>query len=68
MAAIICAGLFYEVDYILAYILSSDHAAEEVHFYDDFFSVLLLAITAKGMLHIRSIPKSLMITRPKSLL
>lgn len=44
VAMIICAGLFYEVDYILTYLLSSDYAAEEVKFYDNFFSVLLLAI------------------------
>lgn len=44
VAMIICAGLFYEVDYILTYLLSSDHAAEEVKFYDNFFSVLLLAM------------------------
>lgn len=44
MAAVVCSGLFYEVDYVLTYILSSDYAAEEVRFYDNFFSVLLLAI------------------------
>lgn len=44
VATIICAGVFYEVDRILAYAFSSDYVAEEVSFSDNIFSVLLLAI------------------------
>ena len=40
---IVCSGIFYEVDHILAYI-SGDYVAEEVSFIDNIFSVLLLVI------------------------
>lgn len=41
---IVCSGIFYEVDHILAYIFSGDYVAEEVSFIDNIFSVLLLVI------------------------
>lgn len=41
---IVCSGIFYEVDRILAYIFSGDYVAEEVSFIDNIFSVLLLVI------------------------
>ncbi len=51
VATIICAGVFYEVDRILAYAFSSDYVAEEVSFFDNIFSVLLLVIGLGLLLH-----------------